>query len=197
VNDKGLYGQYGLSDWWTSEFTEIERARFKELYKPYSISLQSLTEGPVSDSDRSVVWFLTTLAGYFSNKADTNIGLKFLKKAEELIEQGNILDKHFLYLQLIESHYKNREKDHHYQLAKYYCQKQISIAPAVAHSFLSEFPQPLPSHTGFHQLAIILEKEKKYHEAIELCKEALQLGWNGDWLKRIEKIENKLLKAKS
>lgn len=49
----------------------------------------------------------------------------------------------------------------------------------------------LPSHTGYEQLAIILEKQKKYKEAINLIKQAQSEGWNGDWDKRIERCQKK------
>ncbi len=52
----------------------------------------------------------------------------------------------------------------------------------------------LPSHVGYKQLAIILEKEKKYDKAIALCNQAKREGWNDDWDKRIERCEKKLKK---
>jgi hypothetical protein len=54
----------------------------------------------------------------------------------------------------------------------------------------------IPDHYGFRQLSIILEKEGKYKEAISVCKNALMIGFRGDWEKRIIKNSNKLKKMK-
>ena len=42
-------------------------------------------------------------------------------------------------------------------------------------------------HTGYEQLAIILEKQREYDEAIDLCKQAQKQTWSGEWDKRIER----------
>jgi DNA invertase Pin-like site-specific DNA recombinase len=50
----------------------------------------------------------------------------------------------------------------------------------------------LPSHVGYKQLAIILEKRGQFDEAIKVAKQAKSQGWNGDWDKRIARCESKL-----
>jgi hypothetical protein len=50
----------------------------------------------------------------------------------------------------------------------------------------------IPAHTGYTQLAIILQKQKKYNDLINLCKQAKKEGWAGDWDKRIEFANKKL-----
>ncbi len=75
------------------------------------------------------------------------------------------------------------------------CEKQIHISPQVAERMKSEYPNSnLPSHVGYKQLSIILEKQKNYAEAIRLLKQARDQGWKGDWEERIVRCENKLLK---
>ena len=75
------------------------------------------------------------------------------------------------------------------------CQNQIALAPLAAKAFRKEWRgEPLPAHSGYKQLAIILEKQKQFHEALTLCKEALKAKWNGDWEKRIERLDKKLKK---
>jgi hypothetical protein len=47
----------------------------------------------------------------------------------------------------------------------------------------------IPHHCGFFKLSTVLEKEGKYKEAMDLCKRALKIGFNGEWGERIERIE--------
>ncbi|MFN3795577.1 MAG: hypothetical protein ACK4RX_13020 [Chitinophagaceae bacterium] len=196
MNKNGLLGSYGLYDWWINSFTEEERNRFKELFKPMGMSYDDLTKGSMGFS-KTIVWFLTMLAGFTRNKSDVSIALKFLHKAEEFIDRATTIDKHFLYQELIQSHYKLRENINHLEHAKAYCYKQIAIATDVAKQFLKEYGAPLPAHAGFYQLSIILDKEKEFEEAIKICKEAKRQNWSGDWEKRIINLENKLRKSTS
>lgn len=58
-------------------------------------------------------------------------------------------------------------------------------------------PFKLPQHPGFQRLAINAEKVKDYDLAIAICREASDLGWAGDWDKRIERCEVKKSKLDS
>ena len=129
----------------------------------------------------------------------------FKKKKSEPIEiiqettsysKSSILDKHFKYLEKIQFHYSNREKDNlELEKAIEYCKKQIEISKISRRAFLDEYNgDNLPAHTWFKQLAIIEEKRKNYQSAIDLSKQALEEWWNWDWEKRIERNEKKLLK---
>ncbi|MGX2954397.1 hypothetical protein ACWAU3_17530 [Shewanella sp. JL219SE-S6] len=57
-------------------------------------------------------------------------------------------------------------------------------------------PQMMPSHIGYKQLAIILEKEGELESALELTEKALKQGWTNDSDKRITKLTVKLDKRK-
>lgn len=108
-------------------------------------------------------------------------------------DHGNILDIHFAILDRITDHYRQRQEGDNYHKAIVACKAQIKIQANAAKQFFEEYPkQPLPAHTGYNQLVIILEKEKKFQEALELAEEAKVNGWNGDWDKRIEKLRGKL-----
>jgi hypothetical protein len=52
----------------------------------------------------------------------------------------------------------------------------------------------IPEHTGYTQLVIILKKQKKYSEIINLCEQAKKEGWAGDWDKRIDFAKKQLTK---
>jgi len=55
----------------------------------------------------------------------------------------------------------------------------------------------LPSHLGFRQYAIILEKRGDLQDAVRVAKQAQAEGWNGDWPKRIARCEAKVAKAQA
>lgn len=52
----------------------------------------------------------------------------------------------------------------------------------------------LPSHHGYKQLAIILEKRGEVAEALGICLQAQSQGWKGDWDARIARLQSKLEK---
>ncbi len=53
----------------------------------------------------------------------------------------------------------------------------------------------LPSHHGYKQLAIILEKQGDFQGARTLCEQAKAQGWKGDWDARIARLNKKLAKV--
>lgn len=107
-------------------------------------------------------------------------------------DHDNILDLHFAILERITDYYRQRQVDDNYHKAIVSCRAQIKIQGDAAKQFIKEYPnQALPFHTGYNQLVIILEKENKIKEALDLAKEAKSNGWNGDWDKRIKKLQGK------
>jgi len=193
--DKGSLGYYSLLDWWNNEFSKTEQSYILEKYIPMGGS--DLTTGKIIDSSASVINFLNSLQSWFTNLEEEKISEKILIKAESLIKKNtSILDIHFLYGSKINHYYKKRNIDSKfYDLAKNYCKKQIEINLIVKKAFQKEpWNNSLPSHKGYNQLAIILEKEKKYKEAIKICNEANEIGWNSDWNKRIIRLNKKLEK---
>ena len=192
-SEHGNLGYYNLLNWWDKEFTNSQKQYLVVKYKPMG-GAGNLETGNIIESSTSVINFLVGLQSWFTNLSDENISEKILLKAESLITTSiPILDIHFLYSCFVEHYYKKRNIDpRFYDLAKLYCEKQIEISQKAKEMFLKEFPtSKLPRHMGFEQLAIILEKEKKYIEAIELCIKAKIMGWNTDWPKRITRIANK------
>jgi len=195
--DKGSLGYYSLLEWWHNKFSVAEQTYISKKYIPMGGS--NLTSGKIIGSSASVINFLTGLQSWFTNLADETISEKILIKAESLINKNTpILDVHFLYGSIINHYYKKRNIDSKfYDLAKKYCKKQIEISVLVKKTFQEESCYDgLPGHKGYNQLAIILEKEKKYKEAIEICIEANEMGWNSDWEKRIIRLNKKLEKEK-
>jgi hypothetical protein len=191
--DKGSLGYYNLLDWWDNDFTNSEKLYIVEKYIPMGGG--ELTKGTILGSSANVINFLTGLQSWFTTLADKTISEKILTKAESLLTgETPILDTHFLYGCLIEHYYKKRNIDlRFYELAKQYCLKQIAISKNAKEAFLSDSAfSTLPRHKGYEQLAIILEKEKDYNNAMLICLEAKKAGWNTDWDKRILTLEKKM-----
>lgn len=194
---KGEIGYYGLEDWWFSEFSEEERNHIEEVFQPMGGEPGSkpLTEGELSYSSQNAAGLLHALAGWFNKPGERELAKKIISKAVELAKEGSdILDEHFSYQQKMEIYYRERDNDPTaLDEAIKACQEQIKIAPKAARQFLKEYPQqPLPGHAGYTQLAIILKKQGKYQEVIELCQQAKEQGWAGDWDKRIADAQKKL-----
>jgi len=116
---------------------------------------------------------------------------------EELIDNLHrdnpaVLDLHFAIMTRITEHYRNRQNPDDYHMAIVCCRAQIKIQDEAAKKWLEEYPKDtLPVHTGYTQLAIILEKEKRFKEALALVMEARVNGWNGDWDSRIGRLRAK------
>ena len=194
---KGLIGYFGLESWWLSEFSDDERRHIAETFQPLGSSGDSLTSGDITYTSQTAVGLLQNLAGWFSKEKDRPIAYKLMEKAEELAEtEGSVLDAHFLYGQKLAIYYQDRETPGCLEKAIKACKQQIALAEKAAKAFRREYKDsPLPSHKGYQQLAIILEKQGKFDETIELCRKADKQGWAGDWEKRIERCRKKADKA--
>lgn len=90
------------------------------------------------------------------------------------------------------------------------CREMIAISDRVAKAWLEQERNRntalkmlgqkasrhsgLPSHLGYRQLAIILEKRGEFEEAIAVSRQARSQGWSGDWEKRIARCEARMAK---
>ena len=192
----GLLEYFGLESWWHAALTESERRYINQKYQPLGASGSSLTSGAISATNESPVAFLHTLAGWFSGEAERPIAHKILQKADEFRGGARVLDLHFLCGAKVDIYYKDRNSPALVERAIQACKEQIELAPRAAAAFKAQYAgEPLPSHKGYEQLAIILEKNKKFEEAIALCAKAQEQGWAGDWDKRIERCRKRVSKA--
>lgn len=192
----GHIGYFGLDEWWLSAFSEEERQHILDVHQPLGTGDNSLVNGSISYASQTPVGLLSALAGWLSKPQDRSLAHRTLAKAEELATSASALDRHFLYLQEIKVYYKDRDDPAMMQAAIIACEKQISLGPEAAEAFLAEYPsQPLVSHTGFEQLAIIREKQGDYQGAISLSEEAQRQGWAGDWENRIKRCRKKAARA--
>lgn len=198
---KGAIGYFGLTSWWLSTFTTLEQQYIVNKFEPLGGQGNSLTEGNIILRSDTAVSFLTNLAGWFTKKDDRHLAYKILEKAGEILSgSAKPLDIHFFCQSNIETYYKERKKPEYLEKAILACRQQIEFAPIAANAFKrdSAFKKdPLPSHKGYQQLSIILEKQNKYQEVIDLCCKAEEQGWADDWEKRIERCEKKIKNSKN
>jgi tetratricopeptide (TPR) repeat protein len=191
---KGTIGYFGLEEWWLSAFSDEERRYVQGKFQPLGSSGDSLTSGEITYSSQSAVGLLHALAGWFANKNDRSLAYRMLDQAEELSKlDANVLDVHFLFGEKLSLYYKDRDNPGYLEKAIDACKQQIALADKAARAFQAEYrDSPLPGHKGYQQLAIILEKQMDFEEAIALCSQAEKQGWAGDWAKRIERCKKKL-----
>lgn len=185
-----------LAEWFDKEFTNEERDHMEEVFQPLGGTI-GLKNEITRLTEKSALSYLTNLSGWFDNPRDRELAFKLINKAEESVENGNTLDKHFFWSKKMGLYYKLRDTDSRaLDIAIQSAQKQIDLAPKAAQAFLKDSFRELPSHAAYTQLAIILDKQGKYDEAIDLVKQAKSQGWSGDWDKRIERLEAKKAKKK-
>lgn len=192
----GLIGYFGLSDWWLTSFSKDERKTIKQLYKP--LGGAHLDDKKITYSGQNALSFLYGLAGWFSKNEVRPIGYKILDEAEKHITEAKTpLDLHFFYQTQIELYYRDREKPDYMNRVIQACHNQIAIAQKATKTFRSgkEGLDSLPSHKGYEQLAIILERKRNYQETICLCERAKKQGWAGKWDDRITRCLNSMKKA--
>ena len=186
----GEIAPHKLAEWWCSAFTDHERKRIREVFRP--LGGRSPLEGTISASAELTLSFLTNLSGWFKKDRDRPIGYKILAKAEQLVPaSASALDKHFYFQAKIEMHYCDRDNPHHLAEAEHACREQIDIASSAAEEFTRKFAGPLPEHKGYKQLTIILYKRGATGEAIEVARRAQSEGWSGDWAPRIKRYSSR------
>jgi hypothetical protein len=101
------------------------------------------------------------------------------------------VERHYALQALAQAAYRFRDvhPDAH-EDAEAACREQILLADVVGAALRQEFGSK-PSHHGYKQLSIILEKQKRYREALEIVEQAKGQGWDGDWDRRAERLAKK------
>jgi hypothetical protein len=184
-----------LTEWWLTAFTSDERAMIAERFRPLGSTTTWLTRDEVVAVPGDPVSSLTNLAGWFQAGAERRLAMTILAKAEQLVTQGaagSVLDMHFMFMAEIQTNYRDRDsRPGALDAAIRACYSQIAISRKAQPGFKRAYGDPIPGHTGFHQMAIIREKEGNLAEAISLCTRAKGEGWMGDWDARIARCKRK------
>ncbi|BCV37546.1 hypothetical protein I6M44_15680 [Shewanella algae] len=214
---------YDLKEWWNTALTPAQRDQISRDYQPmgYPSGERYLYAKLVGKSygDTGKCCLLDVLACVAKDDAKDIIWNKTEQAVKEALSKPkrNYIDIHLALAGLIKYHYRLRNDQAHYEKAKEFCLLQISISSklvkkfrhpekpkelkrlhkltGMTHPYYDE-PQILPSHTGYKQLAIILEKEGDLDGALELSQKALEQGWSDDYEKRIAKLVTKIAKRK-
>lgn len=190
----GEIAYFGLENWWINELTQEEREIIFSIYQPFGLSKDSLIKGKITYSSQTTTGFLTGLLSWFKKPEYQHISTKIIKQIESRSpKKGSVMDRHFFLTTKIQTFYRNRDTDNSaLGSATEACKELIDLSPAAKRAFLREYPNsPLPSHVGYNQLCVILEKQKNYDEVIRLAKKAKTQGWMGDWDKRIDRCMKK------
>lgn len=124
------------------------------------------------------------------------------------LTKNDIVERHFVYNQLIDYYFSLRDKEKNaLEKCVEYCKEDIKIAPEVLkkmkndnmwkhHNEKGELEFVPPQFPSFKRLAIIYENNKNYQEAIEICEKALKLnlrdGTKTGFEGRIKRLERKL-----
>ena len=189
----GLIAHLGLTDWWENSLTAEERATVLARYRPLGDNSQSLIVGDILHTSQSPLHLLWGLASWFKKPEDWAISIKVFEQGKRLIPSSSVIDQHFFHQARIEFFYRMR--DHHTNalaFAEAACADQIAIAPQAARELAKQQDGELPSHHGFWQLAVLLEKQGRLVEAVDVCRAAQAGGWPGDWIARADKLNKKV-----
>jgi len=190
-----------------NNMTEIEKIKLEEIYNikrrvyyelganaKYTLSGENTLKEHLLKCDNPYEYFSSLLTG-FDYVNDFPVCVKIFEAIDsnkDLLTNYSFL--HFYYIAKIKIYYKNRDKiDNALDKAIESCRKMIAIAKDV---IATDKIIKGASHLGYEQLAIILHKQGKYQEVIDLCKQAKSEKWNGDWDKRIDNAKKKLEKIK-
>lgn len=193
---KNKYGGYvkslGLKKFWgelTIDERELCKESFAKSFYPNPFNKESVDNSNFKiKADLSASDFLAITATRIINQKNYVLAEKLLLKAST--QEKDAIKKHNILTTLIDVYYKQRvEREDALEKCVFYCRKDIQLASKVI-----EEKKDIPS---FKRLAIILENEAKYAEAIRVSELALKYGVSdgtkGGYEGRIEKLKSKII----
>ncbi len=194
---EGELGYFGLAGWWSATFSRTEQDRIEAGFRPAGTPPRArpLTTGRGPSRFHSATALLIAMAaGLRHHPQERELAVRVLAEAEKRAQaEDDTLGLHFVYQEMIRLH--SRWRDHFLDaldLTFGACHKQVTLATAAADAFRRQHPKdPLPVHLGFQKLAGLLEMEGSYTRAIEICKQAQDQGWAGNWTWDIGRLARK------
>ena len=193
----GLIAYYGLTDWWQAALSLEEQERLDAVFTPMGGQPRSLTQGTVGSihgDTATAANLLAALIGWLTaSQSDLALRRKLRAKVAALVDVlPTGVARHFALQVLIREFYRDRATDPDaLSAAIARCREQIAMAGAVAPLLRDKRNGLLPRHVGYEQLAIVLEKERKFGEAIGVAEAAEAQGWAGSWHARILRCQRK------
>ena len=182
--------RYGLDEWWLSEFSQSEREQIADTYRPMGTSGRPLVEGNATrQPELHPGPFLANLATWVAKPALGDLALRIAEKAASFDTlPSDLTQAHFMFANLCKVFYRFRDtQPGAIDKAVWACEQDIALSPKLNPRSLGG--GVVVAHYCFKQLSIIEEKRGNLDRAISLCREAIAQGWNGDWEKRITRIE--------
>lgn len=198
VDVEGELGYFGLGPWWLATFSAKQRQNMEAAVRgpEMSAGARPLTKDRGLLCVQTAAELLVLLADRLSDKSENrSLACLVLAKAEErALVENDLLGLHSAYHQTIRLHLRWRDQfADAADLAFAACHKQIRISAQVAQAFHERFPcTPLPIHLGYQYATTILEQQDIYGRAIEMCKQAMDEGWSGNWPLRISRMARRL-----
>lgn len=189
--DGGYVRALGLSKFWkalTTEERELVKQSFAKTFYPHDFDTEQVDGKAYKiQTDLSASDFLFKTALKLTGQKYFLLAEKCLNEAAK--REKDVVKKHEILNELLEVYYKQRsEREDAIAKCITICEKDISLAP---HIIVKEKDMP-----SFKRLAIILENERKYEEAIRIAELALSYGLSdgtkGGYEGRIEKLKTKL-----
>lgn len=121
------------------------------------------------------------------------------QELERLDKSRLVLDKHFLYLQLIDLAYSRREDPAMRDILKILAIVRIAAFDPILKKFLQQY-NVLPRVPTLQYLATAYTEEEEYEKAIEVCEKAIAFGLHdgtqSNYKGRIERIKKKMKQPK-
>lgn len=209
----GEIGFYGLEQWWFSELSEKDRQLILTTYQPMGADGGSdvLLSGRAMPSSQTPSTWLMTIASWFStaNPGHVDLILRIADKAWSLKDQlapikgyDAIYSKHLALGLLAKTYYRFRDNPDYFARSMEATQLQIDMQAEAMKAWeaeerkynpgISKKDMARPVHEGYKRLAIVLEKDKRFQEALDVVLEAKKNHWQGDWDKRIERLKKRM-----
>ncbi|WP_435158641.1 tetratricopeptide repeat protein [Haladaptatus sp. DFWS20] len=192
----GLLNVLGLGEWYTNLPAEDQQ-------KLYEYSTIFGMGGESNQLDHSVHSTSQTQQSHLKSVGSTAVHEKDYEFAEKVLlkaldaDGDNPTDRHFVYNSLIELYYKQRdERNDAIEKCIAYCEEDIDTIDAFLDAWEREYGDGPPGIPSFKRLAIILEKQGNYQDALEICEMAIQRGLSdgtkGGYKGRKQRIQNKI-----
>lgn len=199
----GSIGYIGLEHWWFEELSESDRQLIRARYHPMGAPAKhdSLTSGRITASSQTTALWLITLAGWFmpADPEEADLILRIAEKAWRMRSTLSpsrgaeaIFSRHLALGALSATYYRFRENPEHLKRSLEAARLQISMQKDAATAWRQQEidraletggPVPkditLPSHQGYKRMAIVLEQDKKFDQALTLV-----LRGQSSWLER-------------
>lgn len=194
--DPGLLVQLrrlGLMEWWENNVSLAEELSFDHMIA--LVLCPECESRLTTDTGPSYLSFLSRWSTIDNPDLSDRLHIKAFSEPSC---PHDYVDFHFDCMDCIRSHYRRRTDQFHLDRSILWCQRMIGIANPTAQAFPLVYGNDMYfshwSHLGYHQLAIIREKQGDSPEAIRLSEEAKTTGWSGDWDTRITRLRKKLAK---